>query len=103
MFVLGAVGIESLTEFEQMQAGRGALPIALPSIAVLGLAALAGLVLQFVAPAAVTGACTSVALIEYFETIADPTVLPDGKCIHGGTTDTGAFEFGTTKDDSDRF
>jgi hypothetical protein len=174
VFVLGAVGIESLTGFDQLQAGRQALLIALPSLAVLWLAALAGLVRQFVAPpavvadadalellrtavrfvlanplgvvgfsltavgvallaslpgvglaaavwyvgnpgaaavilvigyleaATVAGACTSMALVEYFETVADPTVLPDGKRIHGDTADTGAFEFGSAKNDSGR-
>ena len=174
VFVLGAVGIESLTEFDQLRAGRQALLIALPSLAVFGLSALAGTILQFVAPAAVVadadaveslrtavrfvlanplgvvgftltavgvallasvpgvalaapvwyvgnpgaaavilvigylevatvaGAITSMALVEYFETVADPTVLPDGKRIHGDTADTGAFEFGGTENDAGR-
>ena len=179
VFVLGAVGLESLsvetlTEFDRLRAGTQALLVTLPSIVVLGLSTVAGMVLQFVAPAAVVadasateslrtavrftlanplgvigfsltavgvtalaalpivgvaaavwylgstgavavilfigylevatvaGAITSMALVEYFETVADPTVLPEGVRIHGGTTDTGSFEFGTGGDDSGR-
>lgn len=52
-FVLGALGLESVTEFERLRAGTRALVVALPSLAVLVLLVGAGMVLQFVAPAAV--------------------------------------------------
>lgn len=52
-FVLGAVGLETVTEFERLRAGTRALVVALPSLAVLLLFVGAGMVLQFVAPAAI--------------------------------------------------
>ncbi|GAB7094014.1 hypothetical protein JCM30237_11660 [Halolamina litorea] len=52
-FVVGAVGLDSLTELDSLRTGTTALLVALPSLAVLGLSVLAGTVLQFVGPAAV--------------------------------------------------
>lgn len=51
--VLGAVGVESMTEFENFRAGNQALIVALPALAVLAVFGAASMVLQFVAPAAV--------------------------------------------------
>lgn len=53
VFVLGAVGVESMTEFENFRAGTQALVVALPALSVLALFTVASMVLQFVAPAAV--------------------------------------------------
>lgn len=53
VFVLGAVGVESMTEFENFRQGTQALVVALPALSVLALFVLASMVLQFVAPAAV--------------------------------------------------
>ena len=52
-FVLGALGLESLTDLARLRTGTQALLVALPSLATLLLFVGAGMVLQFAAPAAV--------------------------------------------------
>lgn len=60
LFLIGALGLGSLTEPQSFVAGTTAVLVALPFLLVVALVAVAGMVLQFVAPAAVVAGTDAV-------------------------------------------